>query len=163
MNITIIAAVASNGVIGKDNTLLWRIPEDMKRFKELTVGKAVIMGRKTWESIPEKFRPLPDRMNIVISRNPDFEAPGAMVVNSLDDALFVSDHFERAIIGGGEIYSMALPIADRLELTAIHQDFDGDTYFPKFDRQEWQELSRVQSRKEGQVPYDFVTYSRTTE
>lgn len=102
-------------------------------------------------------------MNIVISRNPDFEAPGAMVVNSLDDALFVSDLFERTIIGGGEIYSMALPFASRLQLTEIHQDFEGDTYFPKFNKREWHEVSRVQSRKEGQVPYDFVTYSRMVE
>src|SRR5574343_29753 len=129
--IIVIAAVAKNRVIGRDNQLLWSIPEDMKHFKELTQGHPVIMGRKTWESIPVKFRPLPNRKNIIISRQTDFISPGGYLAHSLDEALSkVIDSPTVFIIGGGEIYAQAMTIATRLEITEVKQEPDGDAWFP---------------------------------
>ena len=138
MTISIIVAVSDNGVIGKDNQLIWHLPADLKYFKETTKGHAVIMGRKNYESIPEKYRPLPGRTNIIVSRNPDYNAPACILVNSIeaaiDEAKKLNDN-EAFIIGGGEIYRQSLPLADKLFLTRIHGDFEGDTYFddPKHD------------------------------
>ena len=156
--ICIIAAVAKNRVIGKDNQLLWHIPEDMKHFRELTRGKPVIMGRKTWESLPEKFRPLPGRLNIVVSRNPNYEAPGASVATSLDDAIrLASNHGEVFVIGGDMLYRLALPFAQRLYLTEIDRDYSGDAFFPKIPRDTWKEVSRQQ----GGADFTFAIYERT--
>lgn len=138
MILSIIAAVAKNKVIGKDNQLLWHLPEDMKYFRETTRGKPIIMGRKTWESLPEKFRPLPGRLNIVVSRNPAYLAPGATLALSLEEAIALAGDVEEAfVIGGEQLYRQALPLAARLYLTEIDQDFVGDTVFPEIPPAQW--------------------------
>ena len=156
--LTLIAAVARNGVIGNDNALPWRLPEDLKHFKELTLGHPIIMGRKTWASLG---RPLPGRRNIVISRDPDFKAPGGIVVASLAAALAASaDASEAFVIGGAEIYALALPEAQCLRLTEIDRDFPGDTHFPGFDPAAWRETERKSHRAADGLDYTFVTYQR---
>ena len=149
--LVLIAALARDRVIGKDNRLLWHLPEDMKHFKSLTQGHTVIMGRKTWESLPEKFRPLPGRQNIVISRNPDYVATGATVVTSLEEATRVgvtegnpcgTGGTALFVIGGAEIYALALPLADRMELTEIDATYEGDAFFPAWSSAEWREEQR---------------------
>src|SRR6185295_8623564 len=133
MQISIIAAVAKNGVIGKANDLPWRLPDDMKYFMQTTQGHHVIMGRKNYESLPEKFRPLPNRTNIIVTRQKDFMAPGCTVVNQLQDGVKVADankESELFIIGGAEIYKLALPQTDTLYLTEIDAVIDGDVLFP---------------------------------
>ena len=158
--LTLIAAVAKNGVIGRDNALPWQLPEDLRRFKVLTTGQAVIMGRKTWESLPAKFRPLPDRLNIVVTRNPDYRAEGAMVVASLAAALDASNGRMPFVIGGAELYAHALPLAQRLELTEIDADIEGDAHFPDWDRRQWREAARATHRAEAGWNYSFVSYER---
>ena len=156
--LTLIAAVARNGVIGNDNALPWRLPEDLKHFKELTLGHPIIMGRKTWSSLG---RPLPGRRNIVISRDPDFKASGGIVVASLAAALAAcADAAEAFVIGGAEIYALALPVAHRLQLTEIDRDFPGDTHFPGFDPAAWRETERKSHRAADGLDYAFVTYQR---
>ncbi len=157
---TLIAAVARNGVIGKDNTLPWHLPEDLKHFKQLTTGQTVIMGRKTWESLPERFRPLPGRLNIVVTRNPAYRAEGATVVGSLAEAQNVGAGKTAYIIGGAELYTHALPLAQRLELTEIDADIDGDARFPAFDRSAWREVRREAGTSADGLRYAFVTYER---
>lgn len=159
--IILIAAVAQNGVIGKDNALPWHLPEDMKHFKALTTGHAVLMGRKTWESLPSKFRPLPNRHNLVLTRDPHYVAPGATVVHSLDDAVKVSSG-ETAlfVIGGAQLYAHTLPRANRLELTEIDAAFKGDAYFPAIDYAQWRETRRERGRSENGLAYAFVTYEQ---
>jgi dihydrofolate reductase len=159
--LTLIAAVARNGVIGKDNRLPWHLPADLKHFKALTTGHAVIMGRKTWESLPEKFRPLPDRQNIVVTRNAAYLAAGAEVVDSLPAAVAAAQGDQAFVIGGAELYKAALPLADRLQLTEIDADFDGNTHFPAVARREWREAARETHRDEAELGYAFVTYERT--
>jgi dihydrofolate reductase len=133
----------------------------MKFFRETTRGKPVIMGRKTWESLPAAFRPLPGRLNIVVSRNPGFEAPGASVVASLPEALAAAGDAEIAfVIGGAELYRQALPLADRLLLTEIDQAYDGDAFFPEFDRNTWTETARDARVAESGLAFAFVTYQR---
>ena len=157
--LTLIAAVAQNGVIGSNNTLPWRLPEDLKRFKALTLGHPIIMGRKTWESLG---RPLPGRSNIVITRAPDFKAPGCMVVDSLAAALDACGGVAEAfVIGGAEIYALALPVAHCLQLTEIKRDFPGDTRFPDIDRTVWRETARECHQSDAGFDYEFVTYERT--
>ncbi|MFY9326793.1 MAG: dihydrofolate reductase [Georgfuchsia sp.] len=159
--LTLIAAVARNGTIGRDNTLPWRLPEDLKHFKALTIGHPIVMGRKTWESLG---RPLPGRLNIVVTRDTAYHAEGATVVNSLQDALhLVIDAEELFVIGGAEIYRLALPLADRLQLTELDADFDGDTHFPAFARSAWHETARVQHRADAGYDYAFVTYELRTQ
>lgn len=162
--LTLIAAVAKNGVIGKDNALPWHLPEDLRHFKALTTGHTVIMGRKTWESLPPKFRPLPNRLNIVITRDPAYVAPGATVVHSLDEAVKASAGgtapVSLFVIGGAELYAHALPHAQRLELTEIDAAFDGDAHFPAVDRAQWLEVGRVTGRTEAGLGYAFVSYER---
>lgn len=159
--LALVAACARGGVIGIDNKLPWHLPEDMKFFRETTRGKPVIMGRKTWESLPDAFRPLPGRLNIVVSRNPDFHAEGGAVVGSLPEAVAAAGNAEIAcVIGGAEIYRQALPLADRLILTEIDRDYAGDAFFPAFDRVEWQEVSRDARVSESGLPFAFVTYER---
>ena len=159
--LALIAACARGGVIGVENRLPWHLPEDMKFFRETTRGKPVIMGRKTWESLPAAFRPLPGRLNIVVSRNPGFEAPGASVVASLPEALAAAGDAEIAfVIGGAELYRQALPLADRLLLTEIDQAYEGDAFFPDFDRSLWHETAREPRVAESGLPFAFVTYER---
>lgn len=159
--LTILAAVASNGVIGKDNRLPWHLPEDLGRFKALTTGHAVIMGRKTWESLPAKFRPLPQRLNIVVTRDPAFSAPGALVTHSLLEAIAAAGGAEAFVIGGAEIFIDVLPLADRLELTELDGAYEGDVFFPDFDRSAWRESARVHDRLTTGIAYAFVTYERS--
>lgn len=145
--LSLIAAVARNRAIGKDNRLLWHLPEDMRHFREITHGKPLIMGRKTWESLPEKFRPLPGRLNIIVSRNQQYQASGAVVSTSLADALqqatrLAPEAAEIFVIGGAELYRQALPLAKRLYLTEIDVDFAGDAFFPEVDQTQWQEVRR---------------------
>ena len=159
--LTLIAACARGGVIGIEKRLPWHLPADMKFFREATRGKPVIMGRKTWESLPDAFRPLPGRLNIVVSRNPDFHAAGGTVVGSLADALTAAGDAETAfVIGGAELYRQALPLADRLLLTEIDRDFDGDAHFPEFARDAWQEVARDARIAESGLAFAFVTYER---
>ena len=140
--LSLIAAVARNRVIGKNNQLLWHLPEDMKHFREVTRGKPVIMGRKTWESLPEKFRPLPGRHNIVVSRNLDYKAPGATLVSSLEDAIHLTrSDDETFVIGGETLYRQALAQAHRLYLTEIDQNYEGDAFFPEVSPKNWIEVS----------------------
>ncbi len=159
--ITLIAAVARNGVIGSNNALPWHLPEDMKHFRQLTTGNVVIMGRKTWESLPERFRPLPDRLNVVVTRNADYAAAGATVVHALDQAIKVGVGRTAFIIGGAELYAHAFQKAERLELTEIDADIDGDAYFPAFDRAQWREVGRQRGISAEGLRYAFVTYERT--
>ena len=153
--LSLIAAVARNRVIGKDNQLLWHLPEDMKHFREVTRGKPVIMGRKTWESLPEKFRPLPGRHNIVVSHNPNYSAPGATLADSLESAIRLAGfENELFVIGGETLYRQALPQAHRLYLTEIDQDYEGDAFFPEVSLHRWRESSR----RVGGDGFSFVVY-----
>jgi len=158
--ICVIAALAANGTIGKDNALPWRLPADLKHFKELTLGHPVVMGRKTYESIG---KPLPGRRNLVISRNRGYSAPGCEVVHSLDTAIAACLGTQTLfVIGGAELYREALPRAHRLELTEIHAEFDGDAVFPEYRKDEWREVRREIHDKETGIPfrYDFARYER---
>ncbi|GAA1608858.1 type 3 dihydrofolate reductase [Kribbella sancticallisti] len=153
MSVILIAAVGSNGVIGRDNDLPWRIREDLRHFKELTLGHTLVMGRKTYDSIG---RPLPGRSTVVVTRQPDWSAEGVEVAHTLDDALKFADGNDLYVAGGGEIYRQALPYADRLELTEVDQSPAGDVTFPDFDRSSWTETSREQH--DG---FAFVSYQRS--
>jgi dihydrofolate reductase len=159
--ITLVAAVARDGAIGRDNALLWRIPEDMARFKALTIGKPVVMGRRTWDSIPTRFRPLPGRRNLVVSRSLR-ELPGAQVFPSLDEALAAcASEPEVCVIGGGEIYGLALPRADRLALTEVDAAFpDADRHFPAWPRDRFIEAARSTHASADGLRFDFVDYLR---
>ena len=156
-----IAAVARNGVIGVDNRLPWRLPDDMRHFRALTVGHSVIMGRKTWESIG---KPLAERQNIVVSRALHGSMPGAELAHSLDEALDLARLPEPAFVIGGEaLYREALPRADLLYLTEIQRDFQGDARFPEFDRPQWREISRTEHcalDEVGGFAYHFAAYER---
>lgn len=161
----LIAAMASNGVIGRDNRIPWRLPEDLRRFRELTLGHAVLMGRRTFESIVAfSGKALPGRENIVITRSREWSGAGCRVVHSFEEALAaVPDGLNAFVVGGAEIYSLALPVASRLYLTEIGRDFAGDACFPDFDRSQWREVSR--ERHATNIPdafdYAFVEYVRS--
>ena len=158
-SLVLIAAVAANGVIGVANTLPWRIADDLKRFKVLTLGHPIIMGRKTWESLG---RALPGRHNIVITRTPGYCAQGATVVASVAAAVAACANEETAfVIGGAEIYAQTLPLAQRMELTEIHTEVFGDAHFPEFSRVDWSELTREPHVNPDELAYDFVSYQRT--
>ena len=161
--LTLIAAVAGNGVIGIANRLPWHLPEDLGHFKALTSGHAVIMGRKTWESLPPKFRPLPNRSNIVVTRDSAFRAAGAAVADSLPAAIAAAGGGDAFVIGGAELYAQALPLADRLELTEIAATYAGDAWFPDFDRSVWHEVARERHQSATGLDYAFVTYQRNQE
>jgi dihydrofolate reductase len=151
--------VASNGVIGRDNRLPWRLPEDLKRFRALTMGHHIVMGRRTWESIG---RPLPGRTMVIVTRNPDYAAAGCRVAHSLAEAVALAgDDPEVFVIGGAELYREALLGAQRLYLTEIRADFEGDAWFPEFDREAWVEVSREHGNDPA-TPHDFVVYERRT-
>jgi dihydrofolate reductase len=158
--LTVIAAVARNGVIGRDNALPWHLPADLRHFRALTMGHAVVMGRKTWESLPDKFRPLPGRHNIVVTRNSGYAAAGATVVTSLADAVAAASGSDAFVIGGAELYRAALAQADRLELTEIARDYEGDTYFPARDPAQWRETARDAQRDDSGLDFAFVSYRR---
>lgn len=168
--IVLVAAVARNGVIGREGGLAWNIPEDMAHFKAVTAGGTVIMGRSTWESIPQRFRPLPGRRNIVLSRQPGFEAPGAEVAATLEEALALANRPRGEapapssvfVIGGAQVYGQALSRAQRLELTEIQEDFQGDAHFPEAWRETFTELSRrrVRTAAPNGFDIDFVTFER---
>jgi dihydrofolate reductase len=161
VTLSVVAAVARRGVIGRDNAIPWRIPEDVARFRDLTMGHAVVMGRRTWDSLPDRFRPLPGRRNVVVSRNPGWSADGAERAGSLDEALRLLEGAQEIfVIGGGELYEAALPLADELLLTEIDADVDGDTLFPPFDRAAFEEVSREQHMSEAGLPFAFVTLRR---
>jgi len=157
--LTLIVARARNGTIGRDNTLPWRLPEDLAYFKRTTMGAPVIMGRKTWDSIG---RPLPGRRNIVVSRNASLQLAGADVAGSLEDAQRLCVGVEQVfLIGGAQLYAEALPSADRLLVTEIDADVEGDAVFPAIDRTQWIELSRETHHSEANgFDYAFVTYER---
>jgi dihydrofolate reductase len=165
MLISIIVAVSENGVIGKDNQLLWRLPDDLKRFKKLTLGHPMIMGRKTFESIG---KPLPGRTSIVITRNPDFDHEGVIVVHSLEAAIKAAQGIEKDeafIIGGGELYRQTQPIADRIYLTKVHMQIEGDTFFEIANPAAWQETERSvhEHDEKHAVKFEFINLSKTTE
>jgi len=156
--LALIAAVAKNGVIGANNTLPWRLPADLARFKSLTLGHSVVMGRRTWQSLPHA---LPGRQNIVVTHRRDFAAPGADVVHSFDAALQAA-HMPRPVfcIGGADLFREAMACADVLYMTEIERDFMGDVHFPPFDRRAWRESGREEARSEQGLSYAFVTYER---
>ena len=165
MKISIIVAVAENNVIGKDNKLIWHLPSDMKYFKEKTLGHCVITGRKNYESIPEKFRPLPNRTNIVITRQKKYSALGAIVVGSFEDAIEKAKQTgdeEIFIIGGAEIFTQSMHLADKLYLTKIHHSFVGDVYFPLISASEWKETDHKKGivDEKNKYEHDFITYEK---
>jgi dihydrofolate reductase len=158
-SLALIVAMAQNRVIGRNNKLPWYLSEDLKYFKRITMGKPVIMGRLTFESIG---RPLPGRTNIVVTRNQDYAAEGVKVVHSLEQAKQLCESIaevdgsdEAMVIGGAQIYQQALSYADRLYLTEVHANVEGDAYFPEFDRSQWQEISRENFQATGPNPYDY--------
>ncbi len=165
MRISMIVAVAQNLVIGKNNDLVWNLPDDMKFFKEKTTGHHVIMGRKNYESIPAKWRPLPNRQNVIITRNIELNIPDVIIVNSIELALQIAEEAgetEAFIIGGGEIFNMGLSLTDRIYYTDIKESFDGDTFFPKINKNEWVETGRIPHPKDDRhsVDFDFVTFDK---
>jgi len=157
--IAIVVAHSENGVIGRDGELPWRLPSDLKRFRELTVGSAVVMGRKTYESLPPRFRPLPERRNIVLSTDPVYAADGAEVFGDLASALDASG--ERCfVIGGGETYRQALPHASRVYATRVEGACDGDAFFPALPEGEWRLVDRDGPYEENEHRFVFETYDR---
>jgi len=167
--ISLIAVVSRNRAIGRCQQLLWRLPEDLRHFRATTGGQPVIMGRKTWESLPEAFRPLPGRKNIVVSRNPGYQTPGASRASSIEDALHLAgDAGEVFVIGGAEMYRQTLPMANRLYLTEVAAEASGDAFFPELPAGQWREVSRRVGRAgsslaatDGGTPdFEFVVYER---
>ena len=166
MKVSLIVAVAENGVIGKDNDLIWHLPKDMRFFKETTLGHHVIMGRKNFESIPHKYRPLTERNNIVITRQSGYKAKGCIIVNSVVEALDIAKENrdkEPFIIGGGQIYKLALEanLVDKIYLTKINHTFDGDTFFPELEN-EWKEVERIDCKSDEKHAHDysFLTFEK---
>lgn len=158
MKLSLIVAVAENGVIGHNNQLIWHLPNDLKQFKRLTTGHCIIMGRKTFESIG---KPLPNRTSIIISRNSDFQVQGCITVDSLENAISEAQKIENEeafVIGGAEIYRLALPIIDKIYLTEVHHAYEGDTFFPTIDKKIWHETHRedFETDEKHTVKYSFV-------
>ena len=159
--VVIVAAVARNRAIGKDNQLLWSLPEDMAHFKALTAGRTVVMGRKTWESLPPRFRPLPGRRNIVVSRRAGYAAPGAELAGSLENALELASTADMVfVIGGEQIYRQAMARADRLELTEVDVAPAADAWFPDVTEADWQAAERREQTGADGTRFAFVTYRR---
>jgi dihydrofolate reductase len=158
----LIYARAANGVIGANNTLPWHLPEDLAHFKRHTLGCPVIMGRKTWDSLPPKFRPLPGRLNLVVTRQPDWQTQGAQAATSLHDALAqCGDAPDAWVIGGAQIYAQALPLAHSVVVTEIDLQVQGDAFAPELGK-EWREGSRESHVSAKGLAYSFVTYQRAT-
>ncbi|MEO0038694.1 MAG: hypothetical protein RIQ59_1905 [Bacteroidota bacterium] len=152
--ITLIAAAAENNALGKDNDLLWHLPEDFKRFKQITSGHFIIMGRKTFESFP---KPLPNRTHIIITRQEEYLVEGCLVVHSLEEALEIAPQNEEVfIIGGAQIYEQALPFADKIDLTRVHIELDADAFFPEFNTSEWNLVFSEKHFKDEKHQYDFT-------
>lgn len=159
MTISAVVAIAENNAIGKNNELLWRLPNDLKHFKQITSGHTVIMGRKTYDSVG---KPLPNRRNIVITRQ-NIEIPGCEVVASVDEAIALCAGEEEVfIVGGAEIYKLAMPQTDRIYLTIVHQSFDADAFFPQINYKEWEETEREDhgTDEKHAIPYSFITLQR---
>ena len=155
------AAVARGGVIGRGGAIPWRIPEDARRFREVTIGHPVVMGRRTWESLPDRFRPLPGRRNVVVTRNEAWRAEGAERAGSLEEARgLLEGAAVVSVIGGAQVYADALPLADELLLTEIDLAVEVDTFFPDWDRDTFREESREEHVSEVGIPFAFVTYAR---
>lgn len=149
-----IAAVAENNALGKDNELVWHLPNDFKRFKSLTTGHHIIMGRKTFESFP---KPLPNRTHVVITRNKDYNPEGCIVVNSMEKAIAICPENETSfIIGGGEIYNLGLPFADQLEITRVHHSFDADAFFPEITSDDWKEIQTESNPIDDKHQYAYT-------
>jgi dihydrofolate reductase len=166
MIVSLIVAVSENGVIGKDNDLIWHLPKDIKFFKDTTMGHHVIMGRKNFESIPHKYSPLPNRTNVIITRQADYAAEGCVVVNSVEAAIEIAKQngdIEPFIIGGGQIYKLALEanLVDKIYLTKVHHSFEGDTFFPKLGN-EWEEIERIDCKSDEKHAHDysFLTFEK---
>jgi dihydrofolate reductase len=160
MTLTIVVAISENRAIGKDNKLLWRLPKDLKHFKEITTGHTIIMGRKTYESVG---KPLPNRRNIIITRQA-ITIEGCEVVNSIDAAIdLCKDEQEVFIVGGSEIYKQAMKLTDRIYLTIVHKQFEADSFFPEIDPKEWKEVHREDHEPDEKnlLPYSFITYERS--
>ena len=152
--ITIIAAAGKNNELGKDNDLVWHLPDDFKRFKKLTTGHHIIMGRKTFESFP---KPLPNRVHVVITRNKDYNPEGAIIVHSMSEALEIAKDDEQPfIIGGGEIYKLGLEVADKIELTRVHKNFEADTFFPEIPIDKWELIQEELYKKDERHKFDFT-------
>ncbi len=165
MTISIIAALSRNRVIGRNNDLPWKLPDDMKYFMETTRGNTVIMGRKNYDSLPQRFKPLPNRTNIVVTRRQNFTAPGCQVVHSFEDAILASKNAGGAEvfnIGGAELFKLGMSVTNRMYLTEIQAEIDGDVFFPDFDRKEWKETSRRHHPADERhaFAFDFVVYDR---
>ncbi|HEX5170015.1 MAG TPA: dihydrofolate reductase [Cyclobacteriaceae bacterium] len=165
MIVSLIAAVAQNKVIGKNNDLPWNLPDDMKYFMQTTKSHYVIMGRKNYQSIPEKFRPLPNRTNVVVTRQKNFAAPGCIIVNSIEEGIErakENNEQEVFIIGGAEIYRQGMKHTQRMYLTEIKAIIEGDTFFPEFNHHEWKEISRTShgTDERHRYPFDFVVYEK---
>lgn len=158
-HIAIVAAVARNRVIGRGNALPWRLPDDLKHFKRLTLGHPIVMGRRTWESLPGI---LPERRHVVVTRDPTYRAPGAEVVHSLDEAVAAAGADEVLVVGGAELYAQALPFAQRLYLTLVEADVEGDALFPVLDPTQWREVGREPHPADDRhaYPFSFVTLER---
>lgn len=157
--ISILVAVSKNGVIGKNGKLPWHISEDIKRFKALTTGHPIIMGRKTWESIGSK--PLPNRANVIVTRDKKFKAEGGEVAHSVEEAIELAKKVEKEeifIIGGGEIYKLALPLTDRIYLTLVYKEVDGDTFFP--DYSDFKKVISEEEKSDGELSYKFLTLEK---
>lgn len=153
MIISIVAAMAQNRVIGRNNALPWNLPADLEHFKQLTLGKPIIMGRRTFESLKSV---LPGRKNIIMALEKDYDVPGAVVVHSIKEALETASGAKEVMIcGGASIYGQFLPLAQRIYLTLIKQDFDGDTYFPEFDWSDWKEIERIKNKPGEKNPYEY--------
>ena len=163
MKLHLIFARARNGVIGANNTLPWHLPEDLAHFKRKTMGQPVIMGRKTWDSLPPKFRPLPGRLNIVVTRQTDWHAEGALRAHSIEDAMRQCPAESDAwVIGGAEIYSLAAPLATTAVVTEIDQDFDGDAFAPNLGT-DWVAVQRETHVATHGLTFSFVTYQHTPQ
>ena len=171
IRVVLVAAVAENGVIGRDGSLPWRLRSELQHFRALTWGKPVVMGRRTYLSIAPRYRPLPGRTNVVVSRNPDFTTPGAVVARALEIALAIAraDALRRGtdsimVAGGADIYAQAMPLADEIALTLVHCRPPGDVVFPAIDPHLWQELSRVEraAGPEDSAAFTYICYQRRT-
>lgn len=155
--VTLIAAIDENSVLGKDNQLIWHLPEDLKRFKRLTSGHAIIMGRKTFESLPKA---LPNRHNIVVTRNQNYFKEGVTVCHSLEAAIeYAKNDDQPFVIGGGQVYEQAIELADVIELTKIHAQFEGDVFFPEIDLKKWS-VEKEERMSHPDFEYSFITYTK---
>ncbi len=160
MNLTLIVAISENNVIGFKNKIPWRIKEDMQRFKELTINHNVIMGRKTYESIPLKFRPLPERKNIVLSRNLNLNED-IYIARNIEEALVLTENKDSYIIGGEKVYELFLPLTNKIELTKVHHSYEGDTFFPDINWNNWDLVGEENGISEkDKISYSFLSYVR---